>query len=103
MEQVNFFLWRIRSQQVIDGHYPHVMPHSSSLSFWEKGMTSDMGKTFLIGKFYVFTWIEFTVLVLVIYLLFPTSQVIINSGIPAKWLGKIPRKLSEVQGPENLF
>jgi hypothetical protein len=36
---------------VIDGHYPHVMPHNSSLSFWEKGMTSDMGKTFLIGNF----------------------------------------------------
>ena len=35
--------------QVIDGHYPHVMPHSSNLSFWEKGMTSDIGHTWLIG------------------------------------------------------
>jgi len=35
--------------QVVDGHYPHVMPHSSNLSFWEKGMTSDIGSTFLIG------------------------------------------------------
>ncbi len=26
------------------------MPHNSSLSFWEKGMTSDMGTTFLIGE-----------------------------------------------------
>jgi len=37
--------------QVIDGHYPHVMPHSSNLSFWEKGMTSDIGHTWLIGLF----------------------------------------------------
>merc|ERR1712205_118030 len=37
------------SQKVIDGHYPHVMPHSSNLSFWEKGMTSDIGHTWLIG------------------------------------------------------
>lgn len=36
-------------QRVIDGHYPHVVPHSSSLSFWEKGMTSDIGTQFLIG------------------------------------------------------
>ena len=35
--------------QVIDGHYPHVMPHSSNLSFWEKGMTSDIGHTWIIG------------------------------------------------------
>jgi len=35
--------------QVVDGHYPHVMPHASNLSFWEKGMTSDIGSTFLIG------------------------------------------------------
>ena len=25
------------------------MPHSSNLSFWEKGMTSDLGHTWLIG------------------------------------------------------
>ena len=41
------------SLQVIDGHYPHVMPHSSNLSFWEKGMTSDLGHTWLIGVFCV--------------------------------------------------
>ena len=34
---------------MIDGHYPHVMPHSSNLSFWEKGMTSDIGHTWIIG------------------------------------------------------
>ena len=38
---------------MIDGHYPHVMPHSSNLSFWEKGMTSDIGHTWLIGRFCV--------------------------------------------------
>ena len=38
---------------MIDGHYPHVMPHSSNLSFWEKGMTSDLGHTWLIGRFFV--------------------------------------------------
>jgi len=38
-----------RLVQVVDGHYPHVMPHSSNLSFWEKGMTSDIGHTWLIG------------------------------------------------------
>ncbi|KAJ1476534.1 hypothetical protein T484DRAFT_1824547 [Baffinella frigidus] len=37
-------------QKVVDGHYPHVMPHASNLSFWEKGMTSDIGSSFLIGK-----------------------------------------------------
>lgn len=37
-------------QKVVDGHYPHVLPHSSSLSFWEKGMTSDIGSSFLIGN-----------------------------------------------------
>mmetsp|Transcript_6867 Transcript_6867/g.17076 ORF Transcript_6867/g.17076 Transcript_6867/m.17076 type:complete len:102 (+) Transcript_6867:126-431(+) len=36
-------------QKVIDGHYPHMYPHSSSLSFWEKGMTQDMGRSFVIG------------------------------------------------------
>ena len=45
--------WKLRvglaGVQVIDGHYPHVMPHSSNLSFWEKGMTSDIGHTWLIG------------------------------------------------------
>mmetsp|Transcript_19396 Transcript_19396/g.44440 ORF Transcript_19396/g.44440 Transcript_19396/m.44440 type:complete len:101 (-) Transcript_19396:119-421(-) len=37
------------SQRVVDGHYPHVMPHSSNLKFWEQGLTSDIGKSFLIG------------------------------------------------------
>lgn len=33
--------------QVIDGHYPHVELHSSSLSFWQKGLSSDMGKSWM--------------------------------------------------------
>ena len=37
----------LATMQVIDGHYPHVEMHSSSLSFWQKGLSSDMGKSWM--------------------------------------------------------